>query len=441
MNRLELNESTSLNIVKKKVWCKFFGIGSYIRSYSHNLMIVNDKNSTNLKWPFFCILVDVKKLYIYYPIFFFYLSFSGQNLSSNSTGSFTYTPNSPLNNQPVDVYYHIPEGEISTMPIVFSFHGAARNADNYRDFWISMADENSFIVIAPEFSSDYYPELGDDYLMGNVYIDGDNPTPESRNPENEWTFSIIDPLFDAIVDDIGGNQTMYKAWGHSGGAQFLHRLLLFLPDSRLEVAVCSNAGWYTVPEFGISFPYGLDNSEISDSNLINIFSSNLIVHLGENDNNPNSAGLRHNNVLDNQQGLNRFERGNYFFDFSMSFAEEMNTTFNWELHTVPNTGHNGQQMANDALSHLLASNLNLNNSSYSDFKVFPNPSNDQIFFNNNRLYFHKIEVFDLIGQSIVLRTNINTNSNSISLKALNPGIYLVIFSNDKEKNVFKIIKN
>ena len=61
-----------------------------------------------------------------------------------------------------------------------------------------MANENSFIVIAPEFSSEHYPELGDDYLMGNVYIDGDNPTTESRNPENEWTFSVIEPLFDLM---------------------------------------------------------------------------------------------------------------------------------------------------------------------------------------------------------------------------------------------------
>ena len=236
--------------------------------------------------------------------------------------------------------------------------------------------------------------------MGNVYVDGDNPTPQTRNPENEWTFSVIDPLFDLIVNDINGTQTGYKAWGHSGGAQFLHRLLMFLPESRVEIAVCSNAGWYTVPEYGISFPYGIDNSEIYESDLINIFSNKLIVHLGENDNDPNSAGLRHNNVLDNQQGLNRFDRGNYFYNYSMSFAEEINVFFNWELYTVPNVEHNAQEMANDALEYLLATNLNVNNLNPSNLKFFQNPSSDYIFIDNN----HDIDVsiFDLNGKKVFI---------------------------------------
>ena len=44
---------------------------------------------------------------------------TAQNLNSNSTGSFTYTPSGPLSDQPVEVYYHIPSGDITTMPIVF----------------------------------------------------------------------------------------------------------------------------------------------------------------------------------------------------------------------------------------------------------------------------------------------------------------------------------
>ena len=261
---------------------------------------------------------------------------TAQNLNSNSTGSFTYIPSGPLSDQPVEVYYHIPSGDITTMPFVFSFHGSGRDGDTHRDFWIDMANDNGFIVIAPEFSSDNYPGLGDNYLMGNVFDDGDNPTPGSRNPENEWTFSVIEPLFDAILNDISSTQTSYKAWGHSGGSQFLHRFLFFKPDSRLEVAVCSNAGWYTVPEAGVSFPYGIDNSELPGSNIIHAFATKLIVHLGESDTNQNSSGLRHNTVVDNQQGLNRFVRGNYFFNTSQAEAEDIDVAFNWEIDTVPN---------------------------------------------------------------------------------------------------------
>ncbi len=378
----------------------------------------------------------MKKLILsFFTFIFFSLTFISQNLSTDSTGSFTYNPASPLNNQPIEVYYHIPSGDISTMPILFSFHGASRNASDYRDFWINMANENSFIVIAPEFSSEHYPELGDDYLMGNVYIDGDNPTTESRNPENEWTFSVIEPLFDLIVSDIGGTQTQYKAWGHSGGAQFLHRLLMFMPDSRIDVAVCSNAGWYTVPEFGISFPYGIDNCEIFVSNLINIFSNKLIVHLGEDDTNPNASGLRHNTILDNQQGLNRFVRGNYFFNYSMSVANEISTPFAWELHTVSDVGHNAQQMANNALDHLLVENLNINHSTYYKFQVFPNPTSDYI----NIVASTELEaiVFDFLGKEL-MRENI---IGKLDISDLEKGIYIISLNDGINTSTFKILKN
>ena len=57
------------------------------------------------------------------------------------------------------------------MPIVFSFHGAGRNGDDYRDFWIDMANQHGFMVFAPRFSSSNYPGFGDNYLMGNVFED------------------------------------------------------------------------------------------------------------------------------------------------------------------------------------------------------------------------------------------------------------------------------
>lgn len=364
---------------------------------------------------------------------------TAQNLNSNSTGSFTYTPNGPLSDQPVDVYYNIPPGDITTMPILFSFHGAGRNAVDYRDYWINMSNTNGFIVIAPEFSTDFYPGLGDDYLMGNVFDDGDNPSSESRNPENEWTFSVIEPLFDYIKADISGNQMSYRAWGHSGGSQFLHRFLFFKPNSRLEVAVCSNAGWYTVPEVGVSFPYGIDNSELPESNITHAFETKLIVHLGESDTNQNSSGLRHNTVVDNQQGLNRFVRGNYFFNTSEAEAEDMDVTFNWEIDTVPNVGHNAQQMANDALPHILSSALGLVNDNFINFEIGPNPVKNEIRFNNNNANFSKIEIFNLLGQTLST-INLKPTQNTLATNDLSGGIYLIKFSNQMHSKLFRIIK-
>ncbi len=213
---------------------------------------------------------------IFILVFIFFISnIYGQNLFENSTGSFLFTPQTPLNRPPIEVFYHIPDGNISHMPILFSFHGAARDGANYRNYWIDMANANGFMVFAPEFTSTNYPGFGDSYLMGNIFDDGDNPSSETFNDSSEWTFSIIDPLFEYIKADISGTQEKYNAWGHSGGAQFLHRFVLFLPNSKLGIGVCSNAGWYTVPETGINFPYGLDLSQISNNTLTEAFNKEI----------------------------------------------------------------------------------------------------------------------------------------------------------------------
>ena len=238
-------------------------------------------------------------------------SFKTKFLEANSTGSFVYTPTGPLSTKPITVYYRIPAGDVSTMPILMSFHGDDRDASNYRDYWTSMANANGFMVFAPEFKETDYPS-GDGYQMGNVYVNGDSPSAETLNPTNQWTFSIIDPLFEAIKTEVSGTQLTFKAWGHSAGAQFLQRFNLFMPNSKLDVSVCSNSGWYTVPDISVDFPYGTKNSTLSNSSLAIPFSKKLIVHTGLNDTDPNSSGLRHNTTVDNQQGFNRLDRGRYF---------------------------------------------------------------------------------------------------------------------------------
>ena len=57
------------------------------------------------------------------------------------------------------------------------------------------------------------------------------------------------------------------------------------------------------------------------------------------DNDPNSAGLRHNQFAD-AQGLNRLERANHFFDEALQLSQENNLEFNWDLHINEEGTHN-----------------------------------------------------------------------------------------------------
>lgn len=363
-------------------------------------------------------------------IFLFLLFISvisfGQNLSSNSTGSFTYTPESPLNNKSIEVFYHIPAGDITKMPILFSFHGVNRNADDYRDYWISMANANKFMVFAPQFSDEDFP-TGDAYNLANIFDDGDNPSTSTFNNKNEWTFSTIDPIFETIKAAISGTQEVYNAWGHSAGAQFLHRFVTYLPNSKLDIAVCSNAGWYTVPEFSVDFPYGIKNGQLPNSDLIKAFSKKLIVHLGKSDNDPNAGGLRHNTVVDNQQGLHRFQRGNYYFETSKTTAQTLNTPFNWEKEEVSGVSHQAQKMANAALEHILKSTLTTSNFRINKpLDIFPNPVESIFYFDNSKLKSTKIYMYAVTGK-LVSTYNFNEFklNQKIDISKLSTGIYFL----------------
>jgi len=339
------------------------------------------------------------------------------------TGFFTFTPQAPLNRPPVEIFYHIPDGDITTMPILMSLHGASRNGESYRDYWIQMANEHGFMVIAPEFTTANYPGLGDNYNMSNIFDDGDNPSPETFNDKSEWTFSTLDPLFDYVKVAASNIRETYNAWGHSGGAQFLHRFVTYLPNSNLDIAVCSNAGWYTVPENGVSFPYGIDNGQLPAADLTAAFSKKQIVHLGQNDNDPNS-GLRRNSVVDGQQGIHRLERGRYYFNTSQATAQNMSVTFNWELHEIAGVGHDPQLMANDALQYFLPSFLSVDSVKYkSSIKLYPNPTNlGLVTIESSKNEQISIRVFDMLGKQVKKEI---LKSNLLNVLDLNPGLYII----------------
>ena len=237
----------------------------------------------------------------------------------------------------IKTYYHIPISVTNNTPIVFVFHGAGRNAKDYRDAMIAKANQFNFIVIIPEFSIVNFPG-GDGYNLGNVFIDGDNPSPSTLNPEDEWTFSVIEPLFDYIKQSLNNSTLKYHIFGHSAGGQFAHRFMMFKPSARFDKVVSSGSGWYTVPNLDINFPYGFKNSPLEGISIENLFEKTLTIQIGELDNDPNSAGLRHNQFAD-VQGLNRLERANHFFETALQLSQENNFELNWNLYINEGTAH------------------------------------------------------------------------------------------------------
>ncbi|MGS2739541.1 hypothetical protein [Sinomicrobium sp. M5D2P17] len=269
----------------------------------------------------------------------------------SGTGSFNYTGYEPLQQAPVRVFYHIPEGDVTTMPVLFVLHGSSRNAVDYRNAWIPLANQYKVAIIAPEFSDRYYPG-GNAYNLGNVFIDGDHPSSSTLHAEEMWTFSLIEPLFDEVKVLMENTSNTYDIYGHSAGAQFAHRFIMLKPGARVRKVVASSSGWYTVPDNTIIFPYGIEESPITSLDPQDYFSRELILQIGENDTDPGSAGLRHNAFLDVEQGMNRYERTLHFYDKSDSIARSGDFPFRWKLLVVPDAAHDFRNTISDAAASL-----------------------------------------------------------------------------------------
>jgi len=207
--------------------------------------------------------------------------------------------------------------DITKMPILFVFHGNSRNAVDYSNWWKEFTDASSgYIVVCPEFSTDNFPGANK-YATGNVLKDGNNidPTTNVINPIQDWTFSLIEPMFDYIKTKYNNTSLTYNAWGHSAGAQFLHRFAMAVPN-RLDKIVCANSGFYTQPfrvngkddggpdflvEDVLKYPYGLvltytpgsksslgyyivSNEKDLEVDLNTFLGKNITILLGKNDN-------------------------------------------------------------------------------------------------------------------------------------------------------------
>jgi poly(3-hydroxybutyrate) depolymerase len=252
--------------------------------------------------------------------------------------SFVFTDKRGHADRPMRVYTYRPRQCETTCPIVFVMHGLQRKASNARDNWELAADRRGFLVIAPEFSERDWPKAAA-YNLGGVA--------ESSDRE-KWAYSAVEHLFDEMRD----GQKDYAIFGHSAGAQFVHRLLVLLPENRVSVAVAANAGWYLMPEWrkdkaSHRFPHSLVGSPAGEPELRRALQRKMYVMLGEEDVDPQHKDLDQSEGSQ-KQGANRVERGENFFGAATTSARDLGASFAWELSYVPGVGHNSRTMSKAA---------------------------------------------------------------------------------------------
>lgn len=223
--------------------------------------------------------------------------------------------------------------------VLFVMHGMSRNAEEYLDTWIKAADSKTMLLVAPEFDNPFYRYVTNDYQDGNLFT-----ALGVANPQSEWAYTTIERIVDHLNAANGWSIASYDMFGHSAGGQFVQRLAMLAPDSRLRTGIAANPGSYTFPDAGISFPYGLKGVDASAIDLGAAFRRQIIILLGEKDMDANQ-GVLDVSQLAMQQGPHRLARGHTFFAAARAAATEQGLSFEWRIEIVPGVGHENRKMA------------------------------------------------------------------------------------------------
>lgn len=258
------------------------------------------------------------------------------------TSQFTFTDIRGRAETPITVFSHRPASCDASCPILFVMHGNTRNAAAYLSHWVAWAEASGVLVLAPQFG-------GRDWPGSRSYNQGD--VGASAEPAR-WSFSVIEHLFDAVRT----TQKDYRIFGHSAGAQFVHRLLFLLPDNRASVALMANAGWYTLPQWlesqtPFAWPHSMRASRTGERGVRAALAKQVVLLLGEADIQESAPDLDQS-AASRAQGPHRLARGEHFFSMAQRAAAELGLPLNWRLVRVPGVGHDAKGMSRAAAGEL-----------------------------------------------------------------------------------------
>ncbi len=220
-------------------------------------------------------------------------------------------------------YLFVPSPATSVGLLVL-VHGQARSVERLVNAFAPAAGLAGFSVVAPIFS-------------------------EAQHRGYQRLSATTGPLgaahcLNAVCDDVsrrlGTDPQPFAIVGYSAGAQFAHRYAMAYP-SRVKRLIVAGAGWYTMPDPAVAFPFGCGPSiELPDGlpQLDAFLTSHIRVMVGEGDV-ERDAGLRVSPALDQHQGRNRLERAQSWTAAvrHAALVRDLSSHISFEL--LPNCGH------------------------------------------------------------------------------------------------------
>ena len=286
-------------------------------------------------------------------LFLLFISFTGLAADPDDLeldaelGSFWVEAGRGREGNKIEVFYYKPKTFNENSDVIMVFADREREGKMARNRWIAAAKQHNLLVLSPTYTSEVYPTSANYDLGGILTVEDDTyvPIPNQR----EWIFRDFDRIFNLVVEATGSKQTHYDFFGHGASGELGHRLAMFYPQTKADRIVAANPSWYTVPEFSSPFPYGLLKAPIEPAAMVQqlkaAFTKELIVFVGEKDNENEYRGRFRRDDFADVQGKHRLERGEYFYKQSAIEANALDAPFNWIFYVVPDIGHNPTRMS------------------------------------------------------------------------------------------------
>ena len=214
-------------------------------------------------------------------------------------------------------------------PIFVDTHGISRNVEEHAALFAPYAEKHHVVLVAPCFPEE---EFADYQRLGR-----------------EGHGRRADLALEAILAEVGvltdASTTKFYLFGFSGGAQFAHRFAMAHPD-RVAGAAIGAAGWYTFPDSGTPYPYGLGPGPGGELRGVRFEPEKFLrvpmtVFVGTAD--TGSKNVRRNETVDRQQGVTRLERAQRWTAAMRRAAEARGLEPLVTCETVAGIGHSFRQ--------------------------------------------------------------------------------------------------
>jgi poly(3-hydroxybutyrate) depolymerase len=223
-------------------------------------------------------------------------------------------------------------------PLLVIFHGVNRNAEDYRNFAITMGERFGAVVAAPLFDRERFPT--EDYQQGGVLRDG------KVRPRSEWTYSKVTRLVDGLRTMEGRKDMPFYFVGHSAGGQFVVRMVALAGALGAERVIAGNPGSHLFPTRDAQYGYGfggLPDELSSDEAIRRYLAAPLTLYLGTADNDPRHASLDRSEAA-MRQGRHRYERGLNCYEAARTLAAQRGWDFNWRKVETAGIAHDAAKM-------------------------------------------------------------------------------------------------